>query len=342
MQNYADALESYLIPAEGGLMDKLKSAGKIIGKTLMAILQAIKKAIVLMATKVRELLSRKNDKKESPKDAVNRLQSENDELKARIRQLEEDEQWQRDRANANEKKVHDTQVKMIKEVIKVEDKKERASKMIADLKKQIESNEDKMEAYKKAEKNRDLYNRFQNAALTFIGHVSTQINKAYTALPKLVAEAKKYENKSRKDLHDDEYESDEDYVYDRGFYSKLQAALPTMSSGSWSYYYKTLKYSYLKRVQEEPGYLNFGGDMGRGFEVLIKQCTETIQYLEKMVKDINSGSENNPAYKMIISEITRDEGFIHMLRSSINISNEILNCYKTHDKMIIHTVYDAI
>ena len=340
MNSYAEVLESYLIPAEEGFMDKVKAAGKWVGKTLMAILEAIKKVLRLMANKVRELLSRKNGKKESPNEVISRLNDENSKLKERVRHLETLEQGQRDRANANEKKVHDTQVKMINEIGKLEDKKERATNMIADLKKQIQANEDKMEAYKKAESNRNLYQNFQKAALTFISHVSTQVNKAYIALPKLVAEAKKFENKSRKDLYEDD--DDDEEWYDRNFYSKVQASLPGMHSGNWSYYYKTLRYSYLEKIQKEPGYLNFGADMGRGFEILIKQCTETIEYLEKMVKDMSNDAENNPAYKMLINGITWDEGFIPMLRSSISISNAILTCYKTHDHFIPHTVHDAI
>ena len=175
--------------------------------------------------------------------------------------------------------------------------------------------------------------------MTFIALVSQQSNKAYTALPKLVAEAKKYDNKPRKDIYDPDDESLDGY----DFYTKIQSSLPTMGSGQWSYLYKSLKYNYLDSLKHDAGYLEFSGNIGRGFENLVKESNKTIEYLENMVKDMNNnGAENNPAYKIIIREITTKEGFIPMLQSSVNLANEILNCYTTHNVHIIHTVHDSI
>ena len=343
MYNYADTLESYLIPAEEGFMDGLKKVGKFIGKTLMTIIQLIRKALQSLISKIRELGSRRNEKRESPKEAISRLEKENAELKNKIDYLERSLKDEHDAHQKDIRRAVSEILKDDKKINQLSDKKERASKMIADLKKQIEANDANMEAYKNSVKNESLYEAFQKTCLQFISHVSTQINKAYTVLPKFVADAKKYDGKSKKELFDDD--DDLDYAFDRDFYSRLQSSLPTMSSGQWSYLYKSLRFSYLKRVQENPGYIKWDGStLGRAFEILIKQSNQTIDYLEKMVKDINAneGSQNNPAYHYIISEITRDEGFIPMLRSSISISNEILMCFKTHDKYIIHTIHDAI
>lgn len=364
-------LESLLIEGEEiavteGLTDKIKSAASFIGRGLMEILRAIRRVLGIIINKVRALLSKKGSK-ESPKDMVARLTKENEELKAKLSNLESDfkseksqneylkEDMKRDQDFYDESKksmqkdfdnmyhlAKDYQSKskdLEKKNEKLESKKDRATKMIASLKKQIADNEAKMEDAKNIEKKKSYYDKFQNTCMTFIALVSQQSNKAYTALPKLVAEAKKYDNKSRKDLDD----RDDEFPGGYDFYSKLQSSLPTMGSGQWSYLYKSLRYSYLDSLKQDAGYLEFSSGIGRGFENLVKESNKTIEYLENMVKDMNnSGAENNPAYKIIIREITMKEGFIPMLQSSVNLANEILNCYTSHNVHIVHTVHDSI
>ena len=325
-------LESLLIEGEEiavteGLTDKIKSAASFIGRGLMEILRAIRRVLGIIVDKVRALLSKKGSK-ESPKDMAARLAKENEELKAKLSNLESDFKSEKTQ-NKDLTKKNET----------LESKKDRATKMIASLKKQIADNEAKMEEAKNIEKKKSYYDKFQNTCMTFIALVSQQSNKAYTALPKLVAEAKKYDNKPRKDIYDPDDESLDGY----DFYTKIQSSLPTMGSGQWSYLYKSLKYNYLDSLKHDAGYLEFSGNIGRGFENLVKESNKTIEYLENMVKDMNNnGAENNPAYKIIIREITTKEGFIPMLQSSVNLANEILNCYTTHNVHIIHTVHDSI
>lgn len=337
-------LESLLIDGEQiavteGLTDKIKSAAKFIGKTLLAVLRAIKSVILKIVEKIRALKSRK-DGNESPKEAAARLTKENEELKAKLSKLESDlssEKFQNETLKDRMKRNKD----LAKKNETLESKKDRATKMIASLKKQISDNEAKIENIKEADKNKTYYDNFRKTCLTFIALVSQQTNKAYTVLPKFVEKAKKYNNKTRKDLLEDE--EDEDSINNIDFYTELQQTLPTMRSGSWSSLYKTLKYTYLEKIKENPEYLQFTGDIGRGFEELVKQSTQTITYLEKMVNDMNNnGAENNPAYKVIIRDIMKAEGFIGMLQSSINLSNQILNCYVAQNNHIIHTVHDAI
>lgn len=341
MNSYADALESYLIPAEEGFMDKVKSATKWVGKTLMKILEVIKRGLLSIVKKVRALFASKNKKRESPKELAEKLSKENDELKKKIAYLEQNYADEKAEHQRDNRRAVGEFLKDDKKIEKLESKKERASNMIADLKKQVKDNEDKMQAYKESVSNANDYKRFEKVCLAFIAQSSQQINKAYTVLPKLVAYAKKYDNTTRKrELSDD----DDDDMMDRSFYTKIQSDLPTMASGSWSNLYKTLKYTYLKSVQENSAYVEWRSDVGRGLEILVKQSTQTIEYLEKMVKDINANNDtsNNAAYKWIVDDITRNEGFIDMLRCTVSVCNSILDCYTKHDAMITHTVYDSI
>ena len=365
-------LESLLIEGEEiavteGLTDKIKSAASFIGRGLMEILRAIRRVLGIIADKVRALLSKKRSK-ESPKDMVARLTKENEELKAKLSNLESDfksEKSQNETLKDNAKRdreFYDASKKDLQEDFNrmynlakdannknkdltkknetLESKKDRATKMIASLKKQIVDNEAKMEEAKNIEKKKSYYAKFEKTAMAFIALVSQQCNKAYTALPKLVDEAKKYNNKSRKDLYDT-YDDESPDSYD--FYSMLQSSLPTMGSGQWGYLYKSLRYSYLDSLKQDSGYLEFSDSIGRGFENLVKESNKTIEYLENLVKNMNNiGAENNPAYKMIIRNITMKEGFIPMLQSSVNLANEILNCYTIHNVHIIHTVDDSI
>ena len=363
-------LESLLIDGEQiavteGLTDKIKSAAKFIGKSLLAILRAIKSVILKIVEKIRALKSRKT-KNESPKEAAARLAKENEALKVKLSELESNlsaEKFQNedlkyrmkrndDFYDESKKDMHDDYERMYnlaksesnknKDLTKkneeLKTKHDKATKMIASLKKQIAENDAEIASIKKANQNKTYYENFRNTCVKFIALVSQQTNKAYTVLPKFVEKAKKYDNKVRKDIL-----NDEDSTFEGGFFVELQSALPTMQSGSWSYLYKTLKYKYLEDVKKDPKYLEFTSDIGRGFEELVKESTQTITYLEKMVNDMNNtGAENNPAYKMIISDIMEAEGFIGMLQSSINLSNEILNCYVAQNNHIIHTVHDSI
>ena len=70
MNSYADALESYLIPAEEGFMDKVKSAGKWI-------IELFKKSIKFITELIKKLFS-KQPKKESNDETP---QSESSKLK---------------------------------------------------------------------------------------------------------------------------------------------------------------------------------------------------------------------------------------------------------------------
>ena len=367
--NYADVLESYIIYdiAEEGFGEAIKKAGKFVGKVLLSIIQAIKRVLQGMVNKIRQLASRKNGgKKESKNDMIERLSQENDEKTRKIQMLEralknqkaDSEMWEEaykersDRAakdgerNLKELRQRNEELysankendSLKKDNSKLSEKKEKATKMIADLKKEIAANKEKIESIKKNANTESNYDEFKKASLKFISHVTQQINKAYTVLPKLVAEAKKFDGANRKALHESK-----DGSYEDTFIDKRNLDLPTMHSGNWSYLYKTLKFSYLPKVKEDKGFVKWDGEVGRGFEILIKQANQTIEYLEKMVKDMNNGGgENNPAYKNIIQNITEDDGFIDMLRTSINLSNEILNCYVAHGERIIHTIYDAI
>jgi len=366
--NYADVLESYIIYdiAEEGFGEAIKKAGKFVGKVLLSIIQAIKRVLQGMVNKLRQLASRKNgNKKESKNDLIERLDMENREKANKIQMLERALKNQKDTtimweeaykersdraAKDGERNLKELRQRneelysankendsLKKDNSKLSEKKEKATKLIADLKKEIAANKEKIESIKKNANTESTYAKFRKTCLTFISHVTQQINKAYTVLPKLVAEAKKFDGADRKSLHESK-----DGSYEDTFIDKRDSDLPTMASGNWSYLYKSLKFSYLPKVKENGGYLEWNYDIGRGFEILVKQATQTIEYLEKMVRDMNNGAENNPAYKNIIQNITKDNGFIEMLRSSINLSNEILTCFVTHDKMIIHTIHDAI
>ena len=117
-------LESLLITGEEiavteGLTDKIKSAAKFIGKGLMTILNAIKRILVIIANKVRTLMSRKQ---ESPKDMAARLMKENEELKSKLSNFEDELNSERLKSKDLEKK-NET----------LESKNDKATEMIASL-----------------------------------------------------------------------------------------------------------------------------------------------------------------------------------------------------------------
>ena len=323
-------LESLLIEGEEiavteGFTDKIKSAAEFIGKGLMAILRAIRKILGIIVDKVRDLLSRKGSK-ESPKETADRLAKENEKLKAKLSKLESDLNSEKTQNNylTNKSKT-------------LEDEKDKASKMIASLKKQIADNEANEKAAKDAEKMQSKYNDFQKTAMTFIALVSQQCNKAYTLLPNLIEKAKKF---NRMDV--DKY-VDTSSKTDREFSRDITYNLPGMHGGSWGSLYTKLKYNYLEEIQKNSKYLYFTDNLGLGFKLLVKEATKTIEYLENMVNEMNkNGAKNNPAYREIIEGIMMKEGFIDMLHTSINISNSILSCYTMHDKHIYEDKTQAI
>ena len=301
-------LESLLIEGEEiavteGLTDKIKSATKFIGKGLMTILNAIKKILIIIANKVRTLMSRKQ---ESPKDMAARLMKENEELKSKLSNFENELNSERLKSKDLEKKNE-----------KLESKKDKATEMIASLKKKIEENDNQIKSIEKSKKMESRYNEFQKTALAFIALVSQQNQKVYTILPRLIDKAKRHDN------------SKEDDVYrDRDFMRALDSSLPTMSSGSWSTLYKNLKYNYLPDIKESDNYIFGTPEIYRGFQILINESERAIRYLENMVDNIDkNGTENNPAYKIILEEIMDQEGCMDMLYKSINIANEIITVY---------------
>ena len=301
-------LESLLITGEEiavteGLTDKIKSAAKFIGKGLMTILNAIKRILVIIANKVRTLMSRKQ---ESPKDMAARLMKENEELKSKLSNFEDELNSERLKSKDLEKK-NET----------LESKNDKATEMIASLKKKIDENDNQIKSIEKSKKMKSRYNEFQKTALAFIALVSQQNQKVYTILPRLIDKAKRHDN------------SKEDDVYrDRDFMRALDSSLPTMSSGSWSVLYKNLKYNYLPDIKESNNYIFGTPEIYRGFQILINESERAIRYLENMVDNIDkNGTENNPAYKIILEEIMDEEGCMDMLYKSINIANEIITVY---------------
>ena len=291
-------LESLIIEGEEmiateGIGDKIKSAAKFIGRGLMEVLRAIRRVLGIIASKLKALISRK---RESPKEAAARLTKENEELKARISTLE--------RNYGGEKFQNET----------MKDKKDKATKMIASLKMEIADNEKKLKSVENARRNENKYSEFQKTALAFISLISQQCNKAYTLLPNIIEKAKKYENKSKNDIDEDFYDDELDTI-------------PNKFSGNWQRLYADLR-GYIYDIKESSQYIYATPEIYNGFSMLVKESNKTIEYLENMVNNMNkNGTENNFAYKKIISAIMSDRGFINMLQKSVNTANEIINIY---------------
>ena len=339
-ESYADVLESYTI-AEEGILSGIKTVGKIAWKGLLRIIEIIKTGLNHIREKLRKLLSRKkkNEPKESKKETINRLEEEKAKLEERLNALTTKTADTYNKMNAENTKLSDENEKLRK------DKKEseywlkklnsqnivEKDAVIARLKEEIAKKDKEIESLKESKDSQKmdrLYVDFEKQCMTFISHVSMQNNKAYTALPKLINEAKKYAD----------VESRRDIPYQ--FYDKINAAVPTMASGGWSHLYKTIKHNYLPSVKENKKYIDFKQDIGRGFEILVSQCNQTIQLLEKTVKELSAN--DNVALSSIITHISAEEGFIDMLRSSVSLSNEILDCYVSHGVSYMRGVYKAI
>ena len=362
-ESYADVLESYMI-AEEGILSGIKAVGKMAWKGLLRIIEIIKTGLNHIREKLRKLLSRKkkNTSKESKKETINRLEEEKAKLEEKLNTLTAKTTDTYNKLNDENTKLSDENKKLRKDIkdrdedsyfqkrhnyqnitnkdaaiarLKEENSKNITNKdaVITGLKEEIAKKDKEIKSLKAGRdfwKEDSSYTNFERLCMTFISHVSMQNNKAYTALPKLINEAKKY----------DGVESRRDIIFK--FSDKIEASVPTMASGGWSNTYKTIKYSYLPAVRENKKYLEFRQDIGRGFELLVSQCTQTIALLEKTVKELSAAKDNNIALEYIIMNISAEEGFIDMLRSSVSLSNEILDCYVSHDAHYMRTIYDAI
>ena len=326
MLNYAEVLEGYLI-ADEGLIDGINKVGKAIGGALLAAVAFIRKIIASIANKVRTLISRKN-KGEKPEDIIARLKKDNDRLAQQVKIYSEMAHNNAVRAGQIDRDAHYRSVAAAKEFGKISDKKERATKLIVELKKKIAANEEKIQSLEKQKSESNKIAQFEKTAYQFLTHCNSQMVKAYSVLPKLISDAKS------KNVRIDSDEGD-------NVYERIQAELPTMASGSWSYLAASLTRTYLPLVEENSAYITFNGDLGRAYEVFIKQANNTIDHLEKIAKE-NQDYGDNKFYKMIIRSLTKEEGFIPMLKRSANIANRILNCYTKHNEFITHTVYDAL
>lgn len=66
MQNYADALESYLIPAEEGLMDKMKSVGSAIINGIISMIKKLVNKIIAGVNYLKNKIKTTKDDPSSP------------------------------------------------------------------------------------------------------------------------------------------------------------------------------------------------------------------------------------------------------------------------------------
>ena len=362
MQNYADVLESYLI-AEEGFGDVLKKVGGAVAKGFRAALAFIRKILGAIAQKIRAIFSKKKKDNGSSEDAKSRLEKENEEMRKKIAYLEkmvndkddeikDKETLTRNQADAiksrddqiaaakNEKeysedvsrntfnKLLDTQQSLKKE----SGKHERATKMIAELKKQISANEEKMKKMEKNASNKAFFARFEQIFYQFTTLVSTQINKGYAELPKIIQQAKAAGNVKTDEDGDEIWEDIDEEIHDK---------IPTMHSGSWSNLYKNLRYSFLPEIQKTPKeFLEFNSRLGNACELVVTQGNKCIEYLENLAGQLKD--EDNDRISDIVRQLSKGEGFIDMLKSSVNLMNQILNCYSANDISIIHTVHDTL
>ena len=313
----------------------------------MKVLEVIKRGLAWIVKKVRALFASKNKDQDSSKSVVERLSKENEELKKKVAYLEKtysESKKESDDEISFQKKLHDSTKQLAKDKIdelkkdneKIASKKERATKMIADLKKQIKENETKMDEYKKSTSSKRNYDAFYKEALGFITHVTTQVNKAYTLLPKIAEQAKNTSN----DEHQRRRRIDDDSDDSKYSNTEIHELIPAMCSGQWSYLYKSLRYTWLPRIKNDNAYLSWKGDLGRAFEIMVKQSNDAIEYIEKTIKSLDSDKDKE-AVQFFIRCINRNEGFLDMLRSSVSLANEILNVFTEQDVWITHNVHDS-
>lgn len=305
-------LESLLIEGEEliateGIGEKIKNAAKFIGKGLMNILHAIRKVLSIIVNKLKALISNKR-KKESPKEAVVRITKENNELKAKLSKLKNS---LRKGSNNNVRKANEA----------FEFSKDQTTGMIAALEKKIARNEVKLADLKKVYNQMDYYDDFRGDCIEFVELVNKSIRIVRSYLPKIVNDAKKYDNRGpAEDLSLNE------------LYNIDYMIMATHRPSKWPKLYESLTENFDK-VKYLFKYANIESNLTNGFQNLVKESTQTIDYLENMVKNMNNNPDN-PAYRMIISNLTGNSGFVPMLQSSINLANKILNGYIVSDEPV--------
>ena len=363
MQNYADVLEGYLIPAEEGFGDVLKKAAGAVAKGFRAALAFIRKILGAIAQKIRSIFSKKKKDNGSSEDAKSRLEKENEEMRKKIAYLEKivndkdeeiknketltrnqadaiksrddqiaaaksEKEYSEDVSRNTFNKLLDTQKSLKKE----SGKHERATKMIAELKKQITANEEKMKTMEKNASNKAFFARFEQIFYQFTTLVSGQINKGYSELPKIIERARAAGNRKVSNEGEKIWKDIDEEIYDK---------IPTMKSGSWSNLYKNLKYNFVPEIEKTPEeFLEFNSRLGNACELVVTQGNKCIEYLENVAKQLEN--EENDRIGAIVRQLSQEEGFIDMLKSSVSIMNKILNCYSANDINLSHNIYDTL
>ena len=309
MQNYAEVLEGYLIPAEEGFGDALKKVSGAIGKGFRAAVAFIKKILGAIGEKIKAIFS---SKKENAKDAKERLENENAELKKRIKYLEDAVASGKFKVDELSKK-NDDLAKQNEDTSKTNaelaSKETRAKQMISDLKEKLEENEEK---YKNLTKSADVDN-FTKFVYNFISVTSSFVMHAYSELPKIVESARaaaKSKSKENPVDFDDEL-----------FYSDSEAG-----DTQWLYLYKTIKHHRLPEVREAPlAYVSAKHELATHCRSLVIECNKCIDYLEKLTNSLER--ENNPLLSEITRKLCRENEFIARLRSSVSLVYEIVGCF---------------
>lgn len=324
--SYADVLESYMI-AEEGIMDKIKSAGKVIFETVRKVLRAIKEGLLKIVNKLKSLGKKDSNNNtnsttkntSNPREEEMRLKQENEELKRQY--------------NYNLRKLLSRETGYINENINLKSKlnsaendkrelnyslKNRDAK-IKELKDQISENNAKIEELTKSKNQTSSSNSFNFAnelnkeLARFVSIVTVQNNKACMALPKIINKIKSSTN-----ISEDEY-------YD--IYDMIENSLKI---GGWDESYKKLKYSYLPKIKENDYSLIGDLYLKRTCSEFVKQTTTIIDHLEKTVsqfEDIYNNSSSDyqkKLSKITISSLTKEEGTIYLLQLSVSLVNSIL------------------
>lgn len=318
MQNYAEVFEGYLIPAEEGFGDVLKTVGGAVARGFKAALAFIRKILGAIGQKIREIFS--NKKKESPKEAKERLEIEKIELEKKIKYLE-------DAVNAG--KFRNDQLE--KRFERESTKHDRATQMIAQLKNQLELKQAKIDAViRDAREDREIA-AFEQTLYQFTTLVSGQIAKAYSELPKIISKVNeagytKIDNNGTVLYEDIDYE--------------IRDKIPTMDSGSWRRLYTDLAGSLQKVAQSPTKYLVMNSILGRACELVVSQGNKCIDYLDQVYRSLDS--KNNDRIGWVINQISATDGFIDMLSHSVSLMNTIIDLYANHGIGIRHNVNDTL
>ena len=323
MQNYADVLEGYLIPAEEGFGDVLKKVGGAVLTGFKTALAFIRKILGVIAQKIRSIFSKK-EKKETPKEAKERLEKEKAELEKRITYLED---------AVNSGKFKNEQLEKEKDVIA--GKHERATKMIADLKDQLNAKDEQISNLKKSKVDSEFVLRFQKTTITFVTHVSMQITKAYSELPKFVENARAAGNFKINERGEEVLEK-----FDRERMYKM----PGTNSGRWRALYASLTGTYIPKIKDENiGFSVFANSdlLAAACDLMVKNADKCISYLEDFAKSVE-GNSMNDRERDILSDISEQGGFIDMLKRSITLTNEILTLHESSGYIYDSNRYEAI